>query len=467
MEYLILQLLSYILTPILVALIIDFIVVEGRNDLITAFMILLGAFFGWISFNIFLWTQGGLGVNMIFLFIPVILVIFSSFFILMKLANIKIMFTKPRWKINKLGTFGAYGFLFLLVFVIVVFTFAPTFMAKEISVSSDFSIMGEFDGHDFKKPTNLNIPTSTIRASSSVSPSSNFINIESHRSYVKFPFTISANPQEDGYYNFEATFSVGSGGGDWTMPFVKIFIFKDNDNNGVLSSGDTYFSDLDWKFPTGGSSSPWLCNILYDGNFNGAGYEFNLIYIDGELTAMPIFRATLSNNNYNDGGKTVSNTPEGYNVPYDMTTWIYDSNANTVSCKDGFNGFPSVSKGTSAPSITGKVFCRGGTAGNYGIVYQAFDARYHEIWDNSAVPLGQKIDLFTIIDEDDPDHYCGDGVCDSDETASSCPDDCGSDPDPPVVTIVTTNWVSGVALLSGLSLFGYAVVKSGFKYLKK
>jgi len=95
--YILDQMFIYIALAIITAIIIDFIVIEGRNDILMGFMVILGAFTGWISFILFAFMTGGIGRFGLWMTLPIILTGLVSIVVLLKFADVKVMFRRPRW----------------------------------------------------------------------------------------------------------------------------------------------------------------------------------------------------------------------------------------------------------------------------------------------------------------------------------------------------------------------------------
>jgi len=436
MYHLINQMLIYISISVITALMIDLIVIEGRSKILTLFMVIFGAFTGWCSYIIFVFFTGGLEMFTIWYSLPIILISVTSIYVLIKFADIKIMFRNPHWKIGKYSTIASIVLLFIFLGSFVVLAFVPEVAITGQTVLDTSNDFLNVDGviHNYKS-----IPYNTARIAASditYSGSDTFISIDSYKSYVNFP-RIRENPEEDQYLNFEVSFTTTTNGGDWEKPFVKIWIFHDVNNNGIPDGGDSNVDPWCYKFPintAGGIRN----NIMWDASSNTASRQINILTIKGETTILPIVNAFISQEK-NDKGLTVSNTPEGYNVPQDMMSWSKTS-SDDVILVESVTSYISVPAGSSLPSIRGKFYCHEGP-GHYGIIYQAFDCRYHDPFDNDAVPLAQKIDLFEVVEHDQPDQ--------------------------PDVIIESASWITGIFLFGLLGGGSYAVIKVGKKVLIK
>lgn len=432
MNYLIDQMFVYILLAIIVAALIDIIVIEGRNDALMLFMIILGGFTGWISYILVVFITGGLARFDIWMMtLPIILTSLVSIYVLLKYANVKVMFRRPRWKVGKYSSFIA---LLVLVFMLGSFAVLAVYPI-DLEKTNPENVTYKVDGRFVARST-IKISSDLARvAIKDITSSAIPITIKTARSYVNFP-RISENPEEGQYLNFQVYFTVSSGSPDWTKPYCKIWIFKDENNNGQPDSSDTFVSPLNYKFPTN-TAGKFRNNIAWESNV--ALYQVNLINIGGTWTPLPCFYGDISVWK-NDAGQTVQNTPEKYTIPnIDMMSW--EKSGSGFTLKESLTGY-SVREPGEYIVVAGKMYCPDGSAGHYGIVYQAFDARYTEPYDAGETPLAQKIDLFEILEEP-------------------------NGPNGPDIDITTSSWVTGLILGSLVAVGSVATWIKGPKMLLK
>ena len=187
---------------------------------------------------------------------------------------------------------------------------------------------------------------------------------------VKFPF-FSSNPHVGDYLNFEITFHVGTGGGAWSKPYVKIAVFVDVDNSGTITTGDALWETLYYKVVT--ENSNWRSNLVYDSSSGQPMYQlsgFGTTYPMG-VALLPIFHADSITTWKNDAGKTFPNTPEGYTSPHDQTSWEYQSGA--IALKEQVTAYAEIGKGSSS-TIKGRIHCY--CEGKHLIWVGAYDANF-------------------------------------------------------------------------------------------
>ena len=151
MEFLIDQLIIYVSLAVITAILIDIFVIEGRNIVLMIFMAIFGAFTGWVSYMIFTFITGGLEQWTIWYSLPIILTSLVSIVVLLKFADIKVMFRKPRWKLGPYTTFGAMAILFVLLGSFVILAFIPVNISGvSVSETQTLNISGRNPINDQK-----------------------------------------------------------------------------------------------------------------------------------------------------------------------------------------------------------------------------------------------------------------------------------------------------------------------------
>ena len=404
------QMLVCSLLGAIVAGAVSILIIEDRNNLLTFFMVLFGATAGWLSGMAFIFLTGGLDLSLPWMILPAIVVALSSILILCKLTGKKVMFTRPRWKVGRsLAVVMSVAVVLSLVVSLAVLAF-PSYESSYNTES--FSVRGTIpNGY-------TRLTSSDARAFTSEIPLS-FVTIDSAKSSVRFP-VISDNPDEGDYMEFRATFSVSSSGGSWDQPYVKLGVFKDNNGNGAIDTGDDAWDGTLFKLATK-TGKQWRSNCVWDGS--SPHIQMNFLQVNGELMMAPIFHASGITQWKNDQGNTFGNTPENYVPPIDQISW--DMSGQSLTLEEDVTTFAVVSAGSSA-NIEGKIYCPTGTAGSHLVLMQAFDLRYTDPFEPSATPLSQNIMPFTV--SGGSGLYCGDGICSPEigETHANCPADCPS-----------------------------------------
>ena len=418
MEFVLEQIVMCALLGAITAALWDIIIIEERNEPLMLVMILLGATVGWFTGLLFVFMTGGLNLNIFWMIMPAITVSLVSILFLYRSAVHGSMFTQARWRVGR----GLAGILSIVVILLLaaflVFSVVPIGDITSPATKS-YSASGTAGVYEF------DLSSKDIRIlNTNLAPS--FVSVDIERSSVRFP-RISENPAQGDYLNFNAIFNVQSGGGDWEQPYVKIFVFKDPNGNGQYDSGETTWGTSKMKFPMY-SGGVWRGNIAWKQGSSQASHMVNSLNFGDGQTILPIFRATGISQWKDDNGQTVSNTPEGFNVQKDMMSWEWDDINNFYQGKEHVTTWAGI--GTSilpqtGSIIPGKIYCPVGYAGTHGLVIQAFDDRYTDPYKAGETPLAQKIMTFTV-NGGNPDPYCGDGICNGDETHATCPGDCPS-----------------------------------------
>ena len=399
--------------------ILVFIVDEGKSKVVMLFMLLFGATFGWIIGMVFIFLTGGLELSVPWLALPVITTVFASTLMLYKFRNIGAMFTRPRTEVSRLSAIFSVVIFFVLIGSLVVLAFPQGY---DSSYNTQI-----FSAKDISREEGTIVPSASQlnRFTSVTSTGTIPITFDTAKSSVGFP-RIAENPGEGDYLEFQLTFNVGSGGGDWEQPYIGMCVFNDDNGNGQLDSGEGIWNSLHYKGPT--ESGNWRANCVYDTAGSPVG-EIFVVSVGGDLLLLPSFHASSITVWKTDSSYTFPNTPEQYTPPNDMISWEADNGYLTL--KEQVTTFATVSAGGSV-TFKGKIYCPDGSAGNHGLLVRAFDARYTGPYTPNEDHLAQHVMTFTV----------GNGA-----------------PPTPEIDITSTSWVT-VALLALGTIGGAGVVIS-------
>ena len=244
------------------------------------------------------------------------------------------------------------------------------------------------------------------------------MDISVQRASLNFPF-FTADPSIGNYLGFDVTFNVGTSGGDWTAPYVKVAVFHDVDNSGTITDGDEVWGAGVEKVVT--TSCQWRSQLLYENNQPRS--QIGAIGTSNGVLLMPIFHANSLTQWKNDNGvHFASNTPEGYTSPHDQMSW--ELVESTIYLKEDVSNFAVIPKGGSS-TIKGELYCHQDFAGQNILWVGAYDLNYQadpfEI--GMGTPLSVKTQLFTIGGTP-PQDSDNDGVPDSED---NCPNDYNPD----------------------------------------
>lgn len=405
------QLLACALVGLITSGILTFIVDDRKSNVVMFFMLLFGATFGWIIGMVFIFLTGGLELTIPWLALPVVTTVFASMIMLYMFRRIGIIFLhRPRWQVSRISAILSVVVLFALVGSLVILALpqgysssynTQTFSVRNTDYESGSITLSSSQANRFNAVT----PTGIIRVS-----------LDDVKSSVGFP-RIAENPEQGDYLEFQLTFSVGSGGGNWEQPYIGMCVFEDPNGNGQPDSGEEIWNDLHYKGPT--ASGKWRANCLYD----TAGATVAVIYVasvGGELLLLPMFHANTITSWKTDSSYTFPNTPQSYTPPNDMLSWEISSDGD-LTLKEDVSAFASVSAGSSV-TFKGKIFCPDGSAGSHGLLVRAFDYRYTNPFAPNEDPLDEHVMSFYVESGNGP--VCGNGICETGETNENCPEDC-------------------------------------------
>lgn len=447
------HMLACALIGLITAGIISLIVGEGKNAIAMFFMLLFGATFGWITGMVFIYATGGLELSIPWLILPFITTAFASTIMLYKFKNIGAIFTRPAVKADRIATIFSVVIFFALIGSLVIMALpqgyassynTQAFSAKNMDYENTVTTLSSTQASHLNTitPTGL-VPITFDIAKSSVSG-----------------LRIAETPNEAQYLEFQLTFSVGSGGGNWEQPYIGMCVVQDTNGNGEPDAGETIWNDGYYKGPT--QSGKWRANCMYDTSGDPV-IEIFVASVGSDILLMPIFHANTITSWKTDSSHTFPNTPQGYTPPNDMISWEVSS-SGALTLKEEITAFASVSAGSSV-TFKGKIYCPDGSTGTHLLLVRAFDLRYTNPFVPNEDPLDEHIMTFAIGSGNGP--VCGNGVCEPGETAESCPEDCGDgNGGYPDVDVTSESWVA-VAVL-GLGTIGGAavVINRGPKLLK-
>jgi len=452
------------LIGVITSVIMCYIINEGKNDIMLLFMVLFGATFGWIVGMVFVFTTGGLELSLPWFILPTITTAFGSAVMLYVFRDIGAIFKMPGWIVGRATSAVSVVIIALLIISIVILampSYASSYNTQVFSVD------------DASVPSGMiTLSASQSRKLTSVTPTGVIpITLDVARSSVEFP-RIAESPEENQYLEFQLTFNVGSGGGEWEQPYIQMCVFHDANGNGQPEEGDPVWQDVHYKGPT--ASGKWRGNCAYENGVPKS--EMFTVFIGSDMLILPIFHANSIESWKTDSSYTFPNTPEKYTPPNDMISWELSGSA--VTLKEQVTSFASISAGSSV-TFKGKIYCFAGSAGAHGLLVRAYDARFTNPYTPYEDPLAEHVMTFTIKGEGVTDDKDGDGVPDN---VDNCPDTFNpgqedSDGDGigdacegvngvPDVDITSTSWVT-VALL-GIGTIGGAgaIISKGPKLLK-
>lgn len=219
------------------------------------------------------------------------------------------------------------------------------------------------------------------------------VDVTVRQASLNFPF-FTSTPNVGDYLGFDITFNVGSSGGDWSAPFIKIAVVHDNDNSGTITSADDFWGSTLFKVNKG--VGKWRTHLCYfeSGQPN---IQFNALLSGQGRMMCPIFHANAINTWKMDAGKIFHNTPENYYSLTDQISWDYQLNQKEVPTE-----WATIAKGQSS-TITGDIYCHQDFEGANLLWVGVCDANFNEAWTTDIGDvLSYKIHAFTIEDVPDP-----------------------------------------------------------------
>lgn len=379
------EVLVFALFGLLTSLTLDIFINKHNKPILTFFLLLEGAFFGWLSGVMWVYITGGLDLNVFSLIIPVIV---SAFFTTLTLMYLPIR----TGRIKGVGVVGnVFSFVLLGGIIVALFlsTVPPTnvqaFNTEEFATQTEEWQIGQrtMDANTIGQftvtPTNA-IPITTKCATSSIKG-----------------LMMMEEPQPGSYMDFMISMDVG---GVWKEPYVKIAVFQDTDGDGKLSIGDIMWADSSYKMVL--SSSDWRTNCVWENN-QPVSCAFST-----DSMILPIFHATGISMWKDDANQVFTNTPEGYVAPNDMMSW--EKTGNTITLKENVLAYGSINSqyqiidtpmpmstdSNEVTTINGKLYVQGVPSGNNFILVRTYDASSTDPFDESANPITEQYVPFQV-----------------------------------------------------------------------
>jgi len=387
------QLIALTLIGLMASIAISLYFLRGKKPMLSLILCLGGMFGGLLGAMMYLFATGGLAEHP-FMAVPSALLAILFDFLLLKYFGVKLEFEKKKkpWLSTMMTTLLVF---FVLVAVLVAMTLPSYSITSimEMDTDIDAQLFEDRAGstEDMMSVTSYGDYNSDILQITGVDIGG-----------TDFP-RILADPNVGQYCSFTAHFAVTTN--PWVKPYVKVGIFHDVNNNGVLDSGDAVLTDAISKVAIGGSEDAnWRANCLYAfASPYAPVQQLGVVGIGSPPVAlfMPIFHATAWGTVWqNDNGKVFpGNTPEGYTAPRDMISWQYtDASGGSVTLKEAASiTFAQVNTGSSS-DLSGKFYCVTEMSGwHCGVLIQAFDANQGtDPFDPNAVPLASFVRAFTV-----------------------------------------------------------------------
>jgi len=360
------------LMGMLTSSIMGYFVTEGKNLKIMFFLMSQGALTGWLAGIMWVFLTGGLHVTLFSLVLPVFISAFFSFLILDRVPAHSL---GDRFVGKKTATIALVS-LFALCFL-VAYSSVPVIYKSQVNTQ-------EFSVTTLDWQPGETVIAKTFLPTTPQSYISSPMTIKASQSSVALFGTMSENPVKGSYHNFEISFTSDA---PWTQPYVKIAIYEDKDNNGLLSAGDVLWSDADYKLST--TNSLWRANCLWE-TCSSCGNEMQARYgmfsLNGKI--LPIFHAQKISQVRDETNVRFMNTPEGFTPQNDMLTW-----EDGVS-KETIDTYASISPGETT-TIQGRAYCGPEHSGNNIIVAQAYCACNADPF-GDGVPIQEKTIPFTV-----------------------------------------------------------------------
>ena len=349
----------------LTSLTIGFFVTEGKNMPFSLAMLLVfqGGFMGWIAGSIWVYLTGGLEITTYSLMMPIFI---SGFFAMIILNRAKISPQPVKPQTSNLALIMLFALALIVAWSSVPIAYSTSLNTQTFSVgpldwdSSETVIEKTFEP---TMQSNLQIPMDIDLIGSSTSLD-----------------TLSEKPILNFYYNFKITFRPEA---DWEQPYIKIGIYKDINNNGLVDDGDVLWSDTQYKIGTG--ISQWRINCLWEDDKP----KFSIQSSNGKL--LPIFHAKTLTPGIDETNTFFLNTPEGFKIQRNMITW------NEQGLMDYPLEYASIKAGESS-SITGRIYCNENSLGNNLILVKTYDARTGDPFADNIPALQEKTFPLTVTD---------------------------------------------------------------------
>jgi hypothetical protein len=365
------EILLFGLIGTMTALVIDTILTDGKKYMLSFFLILEGAFFGWLSGIMWVYLTGGMNLNIWAFLLPMTVSGILAF------ITVWYMPKGIMGRISHVSNSNVAIIVLISVIVIGAGIFALTPNAKLSAMSTE-----TFNVENLQwQPGGTTLTASDVQL---------FVRGSSNPSMINISYQLGSinglkvdNPTSNGYLNFKVTMHANA---LWQKPYIKISVYKDKNGNGKIDTGDIMWSDSAYKLSLTSADGDWRSNCVWSDNkpVSSAFVTQNLV--------LPIFDATAISPWQNEKGKVFLNTPEGYVPQNDMMSWELTSTGITL--KENVQAYTSVGAGDQT-SINGRIYC-GQATGNNLILVQAYDASTTDPFQQNVDPIASQVIPFQV-----------------------------------------------------------------------
>ena len=354
----------------------DLIITDGKNYAFTVVLMVEGAFFGWLSGMMWVYSTGGMNVTIWAFLLPIVVSLIASLLTIRYLSKY----------ISRHISFISKNYT--LVVVVISFAIVGLCLFSITTPSAKISAMNTetFSIDDLQWQSGNRAMTANdiqIFAKEKCSGCPSIVDI----SYIMGSVTgmkVSDSPMVNSYLEFKVTMTANA---VWQKPYIKITVFKDNDANGKISTGDVMWADTSYKLVLSSDETDWRSNCVWKNDMpvSSAFVTQNIV--------LPIFHANAITQWKDDKAKMFTNTPEGYVPQSDMLSW--EQTSTGITLKENIFSYVSVNAGEST-AVSGKIYCGQADAGNNLIFVQVFDATDTNPFSQDETPIASEVIPFQI-----------------------------------------------------------------------
>ena len=368
---------------LVVGILASLVLVDRDNPIFTLICGVLGATVGvWFSVG-WIFLTGGTTFNAVMILGVVLTTVIVLLLVLTKIQEVLRLVVTTSHKLSGI-------FAFAILIGIAVFLMVSAFPMYS-STTNTINVQNTATGLQLDSSISYPVTSNVVQQLSTVPTCGSCgavpVDVTVRQASLNFPF-FTSTPSVGDYLGLDISFNVGTSGGDWAAPFIKIAVVHDVDNSGTITDADDFWGSNLYKVNKG--ISKWRTHLSYHES-GMPNIQFQAVLSGQGVMRCPIFHANSIDVWKIDIAKFFHNTPENYLSLTDQISWDYQ-----LTQKESVTEWGTIAKGQSS-TINGDLYCHQDFEGANLLWVGVGDANFNECWTTDMGDvLSYKIHPFTI-----------------------------------------------------------------------